>query len=168
MTHPKDQIDTEALRLCAPAPGSDDEPATDPTPEDDGLDDLCERWASWCQTRRFYVAPAVPHILGRMRGNSRPLRPGGPDAEVSAELAAFHIAYLGQPDALDRRVFELYYIHRIRPVKAAADALGISRQHFYAVLRAFRRRVRVASNGVLSREESARAMLPHIGSHKAI
>ena len=27
MTHPKDQIDTEALRLCAPAPGTDDEPA---------------------------------------------------------------------------------------------------------------------------------------------
>ena len=86
MTHPKDQIDTEALRLCAPAPGTDDEPRPEPGAEDDGLDDLCERWASWCQTRRFYVAPPVPNILGRMRGNSRPLRPGGPDAEISAEL----------------------------------------------------------------------------------
>ena len=168
MTHPKDQIDTEALRLCAPAPGTDDEPAPDVGSEDDGLDDLCERWASWCSTRRFYVAPPVPNILGRMRGNSRPLRPGGPDAEISAELAAFHIAYLGQPDALDRRVFELYYIHRIRPVKAAADALDISRKHFYTVLRAFRRRVRAASIGVLSREETARAMLPHIGGNTSI
>jgi hypothetical protein len=163
MTHPKDQIDTEALRLCAPAPGTEDEA---PGP-DDGLDDLCERWAAWCATRRFYVAPPTPHLLGRMRGNSRPLNPGGPDAEINAELAAFHIAYLGQPDALDRRVFELYYVHRIKPVKAAADALGISRQHFYAVLSAFRRRVLAASAHILSREESARAALPHIGTRTA-
>ena len=50
---------------------------------------------------------------------------------------------------------------------AAADALGISRQHFYAVLSAFRRRVLAASAHILSREESARAALPHIGTRTA-
>ena len=160
--HPKDQYDTEALSLAAPAPGhaDDQEPAT--TIEDSDLDDLCERWVSWCSTRRFYApAPNYVNILGQMSGTTKPVRPGGPDAANSPEIMALHLAYLGQPDALDRRVFELYYVHRIRPIKRAADALEISRTHFYTVLRDFRRRLRMASKGILAGNEAARDALPH-------
>lgn len=161
MHNPKDQYDTEAMSLAAPAPGSDDqEPAA--TAEDGDLDDLCERWVSWCSTRRFYApAPNYVNILGQMSGTTKPVRPNGPDAANSPEIMALHLAYLGQPDALDKRVFELYYVHRIRPIKRAADALQISRRHFYTVLRDFRRRLRMASKGILAGNEAARDALPH-------
>ena len=46
MHNPKDQYDTEAMSLAAPAPGSDDqEPAA--TAEDGDLDDLCESLDHW-------------------------------------------------------------------------------------------------------------------------
>ena len=96
-----------------------------------------------------------------MSGTTKPVRPNGPDAANSPEIMALHLAYLGQPDALDRRVFELYYVHRIRPIKRAADALEISRRHFYTVLRDFRRRLRMASKGILAGNEAARDALPH-------
>lgn len=161
MHNPQDPYDTEALNLAAPAPGSDDqEPVA--TVEDGDLDDLCERWVSWCSTRRFYApAPNYVNILGQMSGSTKPVRPNGPDAANSPEIMALHLAYLGQPDALDKRVFELYYVHRIRPIKRAADALQISRRHFYTVLRDFRRRLRMASKGILAGNEAARDALPH-------
>lgn len=159
MTDPN-QYDTEALRLAAPAPGDDRDTAA--TSEDTDLDDLCERWVSWCSTRRFYApSPAYVSILGQMSGTSKPVRPGGPDAANSPELMALHLAYLGQPDALDKRVFDLYYVHRIRPIKLSADALEISRKHFYTVLRDFRRRLRMAANGILAGNDAARDALPH-------
>lgn len=74
---------------------------------------------------------------------------------------ALHLAYLGQPDALDKRVFELYYVHRIRPIKRAADALKISQRHFYRMLRDFRRRLRLSARGILAGNEAARDALPH-------
>lgn len=156
-----DHYDTEALNLAAPAPRGDDQ-EVETTQQDSDLDDLCERWVSWCSTRRFYApAPKYASILGQMSGNTKPVRPGGPDAANSPELMALHLAYLGQPDALDKRVFELYYVHRIRPIKRAADALEISRKHFYTVLRDFRRRLRMASNGILAGNEAARDALSH-------
>ena len=137
-----------ALRLAAAAP----------TPEDDGLppslnerdfslDALCERWVYWCRTRRLYgPAPITGTILGKLSGSSsRPLKVTE-DVICSAELSAFHIAYTCQPaESLDRQVFDAYYVHRIKPIKRAADALGISRKHFYTLLSAFR--VRVANAG---------------------
>jgi hypothetical protein len=160
--HPKDQYDTEALSLAAPAPRSAEDQEPPQTTEDGDLDDLCERWVSWCSSRRFYApAPTYVNILGQMSGTSKPVRPTEPDAPTSPELMALHLAYLGQPDALDKRVFDLYYVYRIRPIKRAADALKISRKHFYTVLRDFRRRLRMAAKGILSGNEAARDALPH-------
>lgn len=144
--------DTEALRLAAPGPaGHEDDaaPALDDQQRD--LDALCERWVAWTRSRRLYgPKPITGTILGRMSGCSmRPIEDGGPDAISSAELSAFHIAYTCQPDALDKRVFDLYYVHRIKPVKAAAAALDISRKHFYTVLQDFRRRVAHAAEAIL-------------------
>lgn len=118
---------------------------------DDRLDDLCERLVWWCRTRRFYGRSSMPpSLLGRLAKRTRPLRPGGPDAGCSAQMAALYVALIGQPaDALDRKVFELHYFHRVGNVKAAAAALGIGRAHWYRLLGDFRRRIYAASEEIL-------------------
>ncbi|CAN5650859.1 hypothetical protein BH10PSE18_BH10PSE18_15160 [soil metagenome] len=133
--------------------------------EERDLDVLCESWVSWTRSRRLYgPRPSLGGTLGRLSGTStRPLRRGPPDAISSAELSAFHIAYTCQPDALDRRVFEAYYVLRIKPIKRAAEALGISRTHFYDVLASFRRRVDVAARNLMITEAEK---LNEITSHQ--
>jgi hypothetical protein len=121
--------------------------------DDRRLHEMCEAWALWTRTRRFYGPPPLAAgLLARLAGGARRMaRPGGPDAPCSAEIAAFHLAVISQPpEALDRRVFELHYAWRVRNVKAAAAALGISRQHWYALLRAFRGRAWRASREILA------------------
>lgn len=113
---------------------------------------LCEAWGAWCRTRRFYVRTSLPPpALARLITRTRTGGAGGPDAPAGAELAAFHLAVIGQPiEALDRQVFELHYRWRVRNVKAASRELGIGRQHWYTLLRAFRRRVYSAYREIVS------------------
>ncbi len=143
--------DTEAMRLAAPAPEGDDSELAEGQEQID-LDQLCEQWVAWKATRRFYgPSPKMGSILGQLSGTrTRALKTDGPDAVCSAELAAFHLAYTCQPDALDKRVFDLYYVHRIAPVKTAAAALDISRKHFYTVLSDFRKRLYSAAQSILA------------------
>lgn len=143
-------LNIQPARVAAVAPAMQDEdvmPAQ--SLQDAQLDEFCERWVWWVYSRRFYApSPSLGNnILAKLRGRTRP--PIQRDTANSPELAAFHLAYCGQPDALDKQVFELYYVHRVKPVKLAADALGISRKHFYTVLGDFRRRVYHASHSVL-------------------
>ena len=149
------------IRLAAPAPtvpDNDDDPdesASDP------LHAVSERWACWIRTRRFYVASSLPpSILGKLR--TCPGHGGdGPDVCVSAELAAFNEAVESQPiDALDRKVFELHYRHRVKPIKTFATALGISRKHWYTLLRVFEQRVYTAATEIQARNEAACAQFP--------
>jgi len=77
------------------------------------------------------------------------------------ELAAFHIAYLVQPEALDKAVFNAYYVRRTKPIKQSAAALGISDRHFYRLLGEFRVRVYASSKVILRGNEAAREALPH-------
>ena len=163
MTH-RTQYDTEALRLAAPGPASqDDETAPQLSDEQRDLDDLCERWVAWTRTRRLYGPPPVMgSVLGQLSGtSSRPLKAGGPDAISSAELAAFHLAYTCQPDALDKRVFALYYVHRVKPIKSAAAALKISRTHFYLVLSEFRKRLHGAAQALMEQEQDKLLDMQH-------
>lgn len=144
--------DTRPTAFAAPARArteDDDAPAL--SDQDRDLHMVCERWVRWCITRRLYgPKPITGTILGRLSGCSmRPMEDGGADAISSAELSAFHIAYTCQPDALDKNVFDAYYVHRIKPIKAAAAALQISRPHFYAVLQDFRRRVAHAAAAIV-------------------
>lgn len=158
----KNQYDTDALRLAAPGPaGHEDDAGPALNEEQRDLDDLCERWVAWTRTRRLYGPPPVMgSVLGQLSGtSSRPLKAGGPDAISSAELAAFHLAYTCQPDALDKRVFALYYVHRVKPIKAAAAALDISRSHFHLVLAEFRKRLYSASCALLEIEMSKLATM---------
>lgn len=147
-----DLYDPEALRLAATAPAPDDDVEPEASDEQRDLDQLCERWVAWKATRRFYgPSPNMGSILGQLSGTrTRPLRTDGPNAACSAELAAFHLAYTCQPDALDKQVFDLYYVHRVAPVKVAASALRISRKHFYSVLGDFRKRLYSASQSILA------------------
>lgn len=162
MTDPN-QYDTEALRLAAPGPASDDDAPPELHGDQLDLDDLCERWVRWTRTRRLYgPAPAMGSILGQLTSSgTRPVSGDGPDAISSAELAAFHLAYTCQPDALDKRVFALYYVHRVKPIKSAAAALDISTRHFYRLLREFSARVHGASKALLAQNEAAADLLPH-------
>ena len=132
-------------RFAAPAP-IDDEPedtvSDRQAAEDARLDELCERFAHWCITRRFYGGPRPPKsLLGALAKRTRPMRLP-PDAACSAMHAAMHLALVAQPDdSLARRVFELHYLHRVPNVKAAAEAVGISRGHWYRLLRQSRHSV---------------------------
>lgn len=163
MTH-RTQYDTEALRLSAPGPASQEDDAAPALSEEQrDLDDLCERWVAWTRSRRLYGPPPVMgSVLGQLSGtSSRPLKAGGPDAISSAELAAFHVAYTCQPDALDKRVFALYYVHRVKPIKAAAAALQISRTHFYLVLSEFRKRLYAAAQSLQEQEQEKLSEMQH-------
>ena len=152
-----------AARLAAPAPVHDDEEQAQQSDEQRDLDDLCERWVRWQATRRLFgPPPTMGSVLGQLSGTrTRPLRQGGPDAACSAELAALHVAYTCQPDALDKRVFDLYYLHRVAPVKAAAAALGIGRPHFYTVLGDFRKRLHAAAQAILADEQDKLRGMQH-------
>ena len=161
----------QAQRLAATAPGQlDDEADIAQSEEQLDLDDLCERWVNWKASRRLYgPAPNMGSILGQLSGTrTRPLKQGGPDAACSAELAALHVAYTCQPDALDKRVFDLYYVHRVAPIKAAAAALGIGRQHFYAVLGDFRKRIHSASRSILAQEEQKLSTMQHARAARSV
>lgn len=147
---------TAAMIYASPAAQDDSDSLPHQEGRDRDLDALCEGWVQWCRTRRFYgPTPLRGTVLGRLSGSStRPMV--AVDAICSAEMAAFHIAYTCQPpEALDRQVFDAYYVHRIKPVKRVADALGVSRQHFYALLTAFRVRVANAAENVMADHQTA-------------
>jgi DNA-binding NtrC family response regulator len=122
----------------------------------DPVDQLCEQLARWRVSRKYFARHSVPpSLLGRLQKRSRPYTGSEPDARCSAELAAMHLALLSQPeDAIARKVFELHYFHRVGNVKAAAAALGIGRQHWYTLLRAFREQLHQASIGILRANEA--------------
>lgn len=139
---------TEPMKLAAAAPrnGDDDQPP-EQTGQDLDLHELCEQWVRWCHTRKLYgTMRRPPSLLGRLTVKSRAVAgTGGPDAIASAELAAFHLAYLAQPDAIDKQIFELHYWQRVKPIKAAAVQLGITRKRWYGLLSDFRMRVHAQS-----------------------
>lgn len=114
------------------------------------LDALCCQWVVWCHSRRYYgPAPVSGTILGKLSGSSKRGMPGGPDAACGAELAAFHLAVISQPQALDRFAFEYHYLHQAnRNIKVHAAKLGVSRSHWYRLIKSFTRRVYAASREI--------------------
>ena len=106
------------------------------------IDALCVEWARWAVTRRFYGPPAgLSCILGQLRTRTARATDGspGPNAIASAQLAAFNRAVQTGGDGRDRIVFELHYVHRVKPIKKAAAALEISPKHWYALRNRFAR-----------------------------
>lgn len=136
-----------------------------PPPEADGdnLHELFEAWSRWSRTRRYFAPPPpAGTILGKLSSKTRAFSAGPPDAECNMDLAALHLAILGQPsDALDTKVFYAYYGERTSHIKRSAETLKISRQHFYRLLKAFCTRVRAVSQDIAGYNRAARDALPH-------
>lgn len=144
-----------AIKLAAPAPTrteDDEDAAPEQTQQDRDLHAVCEQWVRWRHSRRLYgPPPSLPSLLGQLIAKRRGIaRPGGPDAACSAELAAFHVAYLYQQDGIDKQIFELHYWQRVKPIKAAARVLGVSRKTWYAQLSAFRKRVHALAQDLVA------------------
>lgn len=131
--------------------------------EDDNLHELFEAWSRWSRTRRYFAPPPpAGTILGKMSSKTRAFSAGAPDAKCDMDLAALHLAILGQPrDALDTQVFYAYYGERKTAIKRTADEIGISRVHFYRLLKAFCMRVRAVSQDIARHNRAAREELPH-------
>lgn len=154
-------------RLAAPARldtdlTSEDDHDVAPA-EDANLHELFEAWSHWSRTRRYFAPPPpAGTILGKMSSKTRAFSSGAPDAKCDMDLAALHLAILGQPrDALDTQVFYAYYGDRKTAIKRTADEIGISRSHFYRLLKAFCTRVRAVSQDIANYNRVAREALPH-------
>lgn len=160
--------------LAAPAPGVDEGDDVELTPQElqqlAADEQLFDAYGAWCRTRSFFGPPPVSgSVLGRLTSKSRVKRSGPPDAACSAQMSALHLAVIAQPsDGLDRKVFTLHYVYGVRNVKAAADALGISRQHWYRLLKAFRVRVHGAAASIMSDNVAAAASLPSQGGPRRL
>ena len=145
----------------------DDSMALDARDRD--LDALCENWVYWCRERRLYwPAPKEGAEIVRRGGGTRPLRKCGDVSITTASMAAFHIAYTCQPDSLDKQAFDLYYVARVTPVKAAAAALGIGRSHFYRVLVEFRRRLNLAARAFEQNGGQVASLVPIEDPHQPV
>lgn len=143
-------------------------------PEDDALDiqsgddqmhEIFEKWSAWRRSRTQFVPANLKgpgdNILGKLRGASRPWREP-PEIALDPFMQALNRAIVGQPKhALDTQVFLAYYGHRITHIKANAAILGISRQHFYRLLRAFGTRVIAAAHAIEAEEGAMGRALPH-------
>lgn len=168
---------TEPQRLAAPAPAANDaDPADQVDPREEGaaiadakrLDSLFEDWAYWAFTRRYFVPQqSAGNILANLSSKGRALRKpaGGPDAPCSTFLAALHLAIMGQPaHAIDTQVFLAYYVQRTKNIKAACATIGpsgVSRSHFYRLLRSFCRRVEQMARRIEGTNLLAGEQLPH-------
>jgi len=161
MNHPTQR----PKRFAAAAGEQPEEDVIDVQEGDDQMQELFEAWSAWSRTRRYFAPPAsMGNILGQLRGASRPSRPP-PNAKCSTSMAALHLAIRGQPeDALDTKVFWLYYGERASNIKNAAYVLGISRQHFYRLLRSFSQRVLIAAKQIEADNLMAGEALPHRAS----
>ena len=147
-------------QLAHVAPETDDAPYVDQA-SDAHLDALCEAWAAWCRTRRFYGRVSVPvSLLGKLRSPERGRYQGGPNGPASAELAAFNLAVMGEPDGRDRRIFELHYLWRAPNISAAAAASGVSRAQWYRIVADVRRRAYAVSRDILAANLAAGEVLP--------
>ena len=152
---------------CTPDSAADNDDDTGPeSPSLGMLHAVFEAWSEWSRSRKYYCPPTRSGtILGKLRTKSRPFAHGTPDAPCNMDLAALHLAILGQPrDALDAHVFYAYYGTRQRNIKRAAADLGISRRHFYRLLKDFCRRVYNVSLTISTYNAQQRDTLPHYES----
>lgn len=91
---------------------------------------LADDWLYWLMTRRFFGPPPSKNILAMMSDKSRPSREP-PNARLSAELSAFHVAVCGLPDHLGAPFMRIYCMWPNEPVKTLAFDAGISRDAYY-------------------------------------
>lgn len=99
---------------------------------DTELHNYCEDWLGWCFTRKYFIPPGAKNILARMQPHKvgRP-----PDARLSQELSWFNMALHALADMEDHKqdavCFNLFYVERVKNIKAVADKLNIGTRTFY-------------------------------------
>lgn len=146
MTTGKTVLRVRPRRRAAPAPPLPAEALAERAARSalpDEIDSLCQAWARWCATRRYFGPPAgLPSVLGSLHTRTVMATDGsgGRNAFCSREIACFHLAVLAGGEGKDRLVFEAHYRLRPASIKAAASALGIGRQHWYTLRNGFARR----------------------------
>ena len=91
---------------------------------------LADDWQYWLTTRRFFAPPEAKNILAMMSDKTRPAKEP-PNAGLSAEIAAFHIAVCGLPDKLGSAFIRVYCGWPNEPVKTLAFNAGIERPAYY-------------------------------------
>ena len=103
------------------------------------LDLLCEDWAHWCRTRKYFAPPVPANILAKMQPRSSAARE--PDGPMSADIAYFNMALqrIAEDCPESAACFSLFYYYRAKNIKALAADLGISRKTFYNRMHAFAR-----------------------------
>lgn len=107
---------------------------------------VCVEWARWSRQRRLFGAP--PPVGSIMAALVRvPGRGEGRDARCDPQMAAFQQAVIHAEDQRARRMFEAHFLSPALNVSAAAEALGVSRTHWYRTVNAFARRVWAQSFG---------------------
>lgn len=105
------------------------------------LDSICQEWASWCFTRRFYLKPGSQSLLGRMHPSKAGREPNGRNSPHMQHFNhAVHALADDQRYAAELACFRLMYVEEADHIKRQADKLGISRPTYYNRSRAFARR----------------------------
>ena len=117
-------------RLAAPSPLPPIEPNRSAMPAE--VDAVCIAWAHWIATRKYYGPnPRLQSILGHLKTSKATLREA-PSIRAGGLAPHFHQAVLGLPER-ERLALELHYIHRAKPQKVIAAALGCCREHLYRI-----------------------------------
>ena len=91
---------------------------------------LAYEWLDWLQTRSFFGPPPSKSLLAMMSDKSKPSRQP-PNARLSAEIAAFHVAVCGLPDELGAPFIRIYCKWPEQPVKTLAFDVGINQDTYY-------------------------------------
>lgn len=131
----------EVRRRAAPAPDRPDTPRPSNRLEAE-VHNRCREWASWTRTRGFFGAPrqvgSIMESLVTVKGGGE-----GPNARCDPALAAFHLAVVqaatDEQSRVARMMFEAQFLNQ-RNVSRLAEAIGVSRTHWYRTVNAFARR----------------------------
>ena len=90
---------------------------------------LVNDWIPWLKTKAFFGRPNPKHIIAVL---SMPDTSGEPpNAKLSAEIAAFHLAVIGLPYNLGRPFVRVYAEWPDMPIKLLSWQEGIERNTYY-------------------------------------
>lgn len=91
---------------------------------------MAQEWIQWADSKKFFGPPPSKNILVLLQKQNASSNPP-PDAPLSAELCAFNLAVMAQPESLLIPFLVVYCHAGDKPTKVYADNLGIERPAFY-------------------------------------
>jgi hypothetical protein len=106
--------------------------------DNQALHHFCLEWANWHRTRKLYAPPPPKNILARL---IKPSSGEEPDARIDRDMLLFNTALNSYPEGIGKTAFYVFYLYHARPVKRAAEKIGLSRNGFYKAMRRTRQDV---------------------------